>query len=158
MSATKWLIGLLVVIALVVAVMSVDSPRKPEDEQAALLEADLAFAAATLTRGGNGWASFFLEDGVMFPPTGRVDGRDAIREVMLPVFAPGEPRLEWEPISATVAASGDIGYTIGRWKSVGADSIGADTILFKGNYVTIWKKDADDRWRVAADIGNYDTR
>ena len=82
MSAVKWLIGLLIVVALVI-VMSRELGQEPEDERAALIAADFAFAAETLARGGNGWADFFASDGVMFPRTGRVDGREAIRETML---------------------------------------------------------------------------
>ena len=156
MSAVKWLLGLLIVVALVIGVMSLEPGQEPEDERAALIAADFAFAAETLARGGNGWADFFASDGIMFPPTGRVDGREAIRETMLPVFAPDRPRLMWAPVSATVAESGDVGYTVGRWKSVGIDSTGADTVLAKGNYVTIWEKDPVEGWRVSLDIGNRD--
>ena len=156
MSAINWLIGLFVMIALVVVVIALDPGRQPIDETAALLQADIDFATATLTRGGNGWAEFFASDGIMFPPRGRVDGRNAIREMMLPVFEPGEPLLKWEPQSATVAESGDVGYTIGRWKRVGISSAGVDSTLAEGNYVTIWKKDYEVGWRVAVDIGNQD--
>jgi len=156
MSAINWLIGLFVMIGLVVVVIAVDPGRDPVDEGAALLQADVEFAAETLSRGGNGWAEFFARDGIMYPPNGRVDGREAIREVMLRALAPGEPLLEWKPLSATVAKSGDVGYTLGRWKSVGTSSTGADTILAEGNYVTIWEKDPDEGWRVAVDIGNRD--
>jgi ketosteroid isomerase-like protein len=157
MSSTKWLIGLLIIVALVLGVMSLEREREPGPSSEELIEADRTFAAETLARGGNGWAEFFVRDGIMFPPSGRVDGREAIRERMLPVFAPDQPLLLWEPDSAVIAKSGDLGYTIGRWKSVGTDSTGANVILAEGNYVTMWKKDDAGVWRVALDIGNRDS-
>lgn len=49
-----------------------------------------------------------------------------------------------------------MGYTLGRWQSVGTAATGADTVLSEGHYVTIWRKTADGVWRVAVDIGNTD--
>jgi len=158
MSAIKWLVGLSLMIGIVIGAIALSPGKRSVDETAALLQADADFAAATLSRGGNGWADFFATDGIMFPFSGRVDGREAIREAMLPALGPGDPLLKWEPLTATVASGGDIGYTVGRWKSVGTSSTGADSILAEGNYVTIWKKDPREGWRVAVDIGNRDAR
>ena len=127
-----------------------------EAEREALLAADRAFAAETAERGGDGWADWFAEDGFMYPPAGRIEGREAIRERMRPAFAPGRPRLVWDPDQAVVGSGGDIGYTLGRWESVGQGEAGADTVLARGNYVSIWRKIPGEGWRVAVDIGNRD--
>jgi len=134
------------------------SPPPPDlaAERAALMQADRAFAAATLERGGDGWADFFAEDGVMFPPSGRVDGREDIREAMIDAFTPGIPSLEWEPNTAVVAAAADLGYTLGRWRSISRTAAGLDSVRATGNYVTFWRKNAEGQWRVALDIGNRD--
>ena len=118
-------------------------------ERQALLEADALFLAAADERGADGWADFFLSDGVQFPGSGRTDGREAIRALMGPMFAPGEPRLVWTPTDAHVGSGGDLGYTLGQWQTVAGD-----TVVHEGNYVTIWRKDDDGTWRVAVDIGN----
>jgi ketosteroid isomerase-like protein len=127
----------------------------PESAKEALLAADRAFAAETAKHGADGWADAFLENGVMFPGSGRVDGREAIRRRMQIAFAPERPRLVWEPAEAVVAGSGDLGYTLGRWRSVKPGG-GADSVLAEGNYVSVWRKDPDGAWRVAVDIGNTD--
>jgi ketosteroid isomerase-like protein len=172
MSSIKWIFGLLIVVALVIAVMSMgtqpeadetpadarpeaaEMPAASDADPGDLIKADRAFAEETKERGGDGWADFFTRDGIMFPPKGRVDGREDIREIMVPAFGPDQPRLTWEPISATIAASGEIGYTIGSWESIGTSVSGEDSVLATGNYVTIWEKDPDEGWRVAVDIGN----
>jgi ketosteroid isomerase-like protein len=126
-----------------------------EAERQSVMDADRQFAAETLARGGDGWADFFAEDAIMFPASGKVVGQDSIRAMMARVMTPEAPKLLWEPETATVAASGDLAYTIGRWKSV-ADPEGEATVLAEGYYLTVWQKTADGGWKVATDMGNVD--
>ncbi len=60
----------------------------------------------------------------------------------------------YEPGEAFVSESGDLGYTIGRWRTVTAGD--PDSIVGSGNYLTVWRKDESGDWKVAADIGNSD--
>jgi ketosteroid isomerase-like protein len=129
--------------------------RETPDAAAEIRQADLDFAARTAAHGADGWADYFLSDGIMFPAAGKIEGREPIRAAMAGAFGPGM-RLNWEPITVVAAGSGDLGYTIGRWSSVAVEADGADSITARGNYVTIWRRDASGRWRVAADIGNRD--
>ena len=117
-----------------------------------LMTADRAFCADVQERGAEAWASWFAEDGVQFPSKGRVEGREAIQALMTPVFAEGSPRLLWDPTDAVLTASGELGYTLGKWRLLAADS---DSVLGTGNYVTIWRM-IDGAWKVAVDIGNSD--
>ena len=56
--------------------------------------------------------------------------------------------LSWEPYKAEAARSGDWGYSLGNWKLALKD-----TVLY-GNYYTIWKKQADGKWKFTDDGGN----
>jgi ketosteroid isomerase-like protein len=56
--------------------------------------------------------------------------------------------LTWEPFKAEASKSGDMGYTLGKWKMQGKDS------TFYGNYYTIWKKQSDGSWKFVVDGGN----
>jgi ketosteroid isomerase-like protein len=56
--------------------------------------------------------------------------------------------LTWEPRGGDIAASGDMGYTYGVY--VLKDSVNVQ----KGTYVTIWKKQADGKWKFVLDSGN----
>ena len=60
------------------------------------------------------------------------------------------------PTSAEVSASGDLAYTIGRWEVLTTDDSGSENSGGTGNYVTIWRRQADGSWKVAVDIGNND--
>lgn len=141
---------------ILLAVMGCAQQGDMTAEREALMQADRDFNSDTQVRGGDGWAHWFAEDGVMYPNSGRVDGREAIRAVMRPVFAPGNPRLIWEPESAVVAASGDHGHTVGRWRSVGTTAAGEDSVRSRGYYLTVWKYVPLEGWRVATDMGNRD--
>jgi ketosteroid isomerase-like protein len=119
-----------------------------------LMQADRDFAMATAERGVEGWVSYFAPNGAMITAgRGEVEGHDAIREIMAPVLADSAPRLLWEPIRAEVGHGGDLGYTIGRSQRVARDS--AETLLGTGNYLTVWRRQADGTWKVERDIGTY---
>src|SRR6185436_18782069 len=57
--------------------------------------------------------------------------------------------LTWQPLYADAAASGDLGYTYGRWLLVTTTNDSSE-----GTYCTIWKKDSNGNWRFVLDTGN----
>lgn len=121
-----------------------------------ILEADLDFARAAAERGADGWAAWFTEDGRQFTEHGTIQGRAAIRAHMAPVFADTNFRLDWHPTAAEAAASGDLGWTVGRWEASHRKPDGSKAVTGTGSYVTLWKRQADGGWKVALDIGNSD--
>jgi ketosteroid isomerase-like protein len=127
-----------------------------EAERQALMDADRAFAAATAERGVEGWVSYFADDGVQYPKQGVVIGKEAIRALMAPGLSNPSTVFTWKPESAVVSASGDLGYTRGRWEVGSRDEAGEVAIGARGNYVSIWRKGPDGAWKVAVDIGNDD--
>ncbi len=127
-----------------------------EAAKAALMAADRAFAEATARRGAAGWTSYFTEDARQFHTRGVSIGKATIRAVMTRAFADTTRRLVWHPLYAEVGRSADLGYTVGRWESRALGADGKWTADGTGNYVTIWRKQADGSWLVAADIGNQD--
>jgi ketosteroid isomerase-like protein len=118
-----------------------------------LLDSDARFARETAERGVEAWAAWFAEDGTMYPA--RIDpvqGRGAIRELMSDLYDPrtgrGALRLEWQPTRAEVSESGELGWTTGTSRAVTPDG------ERRGKYISIWRKQADGSWKVAADLGN----
>lgn len=96
-------------------------------------EEGLAAAAAT-------WAA---EDGREFPGGATVlEGRQALAQHYQGAD-PGTP-LQWTPGGADVSARGDMAWSWGRWNRAEAS----------GNYVAVWRRDADGVWRYAARILN----
>jgi ketosteroid isomerase-like protein len=61
--------------------------------------------------------------------------------------------ISWLPRDVSVAASGDLGYTIGEALSTSVGPTGAAQQRFT-KYLTVWRKDAKGRWRVAVTGAN----
>jgi ketosteroid isomerase-like protein len=86
-----------------------------------------------------------LRNGV--PP---VVGREAINKLF--ENTPEGTQLIWEPEFADIAASGDLGYTIGRWEYSTTDSAG-ETATAHGYYISVWKKQPNGSWKFVFDTG-----
>jgi ketosteroid isomerase-like protein len=54
--------------------------------------------------------------------------------------------LEWRPVAADIAKSGDLGCTVGEATIRSLNQY--------SKYLTIWKRQADKRWKFVADGGN----
>jgi len=61
---------------------------------------------------------------------------------------PGTTALQWRPLRAEVAQSGELGYTWGNWTLKGVDTV------YHGNYFSVWKRNSKGEWRLALDGGN----
>lgn len=86
----------------------------------------------------------FADDGVVFAPE-PTNGKKFWSK------QPEPPLLTWRPIFATIARSGDLGYTTGPWE-LRKTKDAAKPEAF-GHYNTIWRKGADGVWKVVVDVG-----
>lgn len=126
-------------------------------ERNALMSVDERFARETAARGAAGWSSFFAEDGRMLMDKGPIiTGREQISAAMAQSFAKPGFAIQWQPAFADVSASGDLGYTSGRFQVVQNGSDGKPAVTNRGKYVTVWKRQSDGSWKVVLDIGNSD--
>ena len=117
------------------------------------MEADVAFNHAVANEGAAGWVSFFSPDGAMISQgAGEVRGHAAIQGAMEEAFSDPTYHLTWEPIRAEVSRAGDLGYTVGRYTSSRVGALG-QTLRSSGMYVSIWRRQADDSWKVEMDLG-----
>jgi uncharacterized protein (TIGR02246 family) len=72
------------------------------------------------------------------------------------VFARPHFQIHWKPIYIEVAESKEIAYDVGSYTASMTDPSGKALDL-TGKYLVVWKKGADGKWRVAADISNPNT-
>ena len=128
----------------------------PDLEQArrAVVAADSAWAAAAAARDLEASVNAMADDGIMFPPDqAPVVGRTAIKEYMAAAFATPGFSVQWVTGETRVASGGDLAYSLDRSRYTVPDPSGAiRTIHAKG--VTVWRHEADGRWRCVADIWN----
>ena len=120
-----------------------------EQERAALMTADREWSQTT--KDVDKFVSYFAEDASVYAPgMPIVTGSAAIRTTMAEMIKTPGFALSWSPTKADVAASGDLGHTVGSYEmTMGGTSE-------KGKYVTAWKKDAGGAWKVTHDIFNAD--
>jgi ketosteroid isomerase-like protein len=114
-----------------------------------LLEADRAFASQAVEYGAaEAFAQFFDGQGVRLAVAGDpAVGPDSVRALLK-----GGPAriLSWEPRYAEVFASGNWGWTWGDWEAHEPGAGGRR--VAEGRYLNVWKKQADGRWKVRADL------
>lgn len=70
-------------------------------------------------------------------------------------FGPPTERntLVWHPVHGEIAASGDLGFTVGNAVFTGVREDGAKLERFS-KYLTVWKKQRDGTWRYVVDGGS----
>jgi len=99
------------------------------------------------------FASFVAKDAT-FLGGGLARGRDAIVADWAPLMAQDrKTALRWDPQEAHVSASADLGYTLGEFTLTTTDENGG-SVVKRGHYVTVWRKQADGSWQAVADAGS----
>lgn len=102
--------------------------------------AERAFAADGLTLGIRGsFLKHMADDAIVFGP-----GPVSAKALYGGRSGEGEPKLEWWPAWVVAAKSGDLGLSVGPSVINGKRG---------GWYASIWRKDADGRWRWVYDGG-----
>jgi len=112
----------------------------------ALVASELSFAQAAGEKGiRDAFLAYLADDSVLFRPH-PVAGKKWLLDRPA---APGV--LSWYPVAADLSASGDLSYTTGPYelRKQAGDKNPAST----GNYFSIWKKQANDDWKVLIDFG-----
>lgn len=112
----------------------------------AVAEAERNFAHAALTHGvRESFLQNFADDGVVFSPA------PTNAKAFYTKYEDKGRRLIWQPIFATVSHSGDLGFTTGPWEL--RKSATDETPLAFGQFLSVWKKQADNSWKVIVDVG-----
>jgi ketosteroid isomerase-like protein len=111
-----------------------------------LLRADSAFAALSVTSGAkSAFLAFAAEEAMSFGGGMQMtQGRQAIGAGF--DGFPAGAVLEWWPVAAEVAPSGDLGCTVGEARIV--------SLNHYSKYITIWRRQSDGTWKFVADGGN----
>ena len=118
------------------------------DHMDSLVEAEREFARTARVKGWrNAFIEFFADDAIAFAPAPE-PAKPRLRKGPARSFA--EEELTWEPRVGDVAASGDLGWLTGPSVTIAHHARQPAT---DGNYVSIWKKQPDGRWRVFIDLG-----
>jgi ketosteroid isomerase-like protein len=117
-----------------------------------LMAVDAAFSRHSAEHGmAAAFHAYAAEDAFKFEPgVGVLKGREAINRANADV--PAGFVLTWTPLSAEAAASGDMGYTFGRYESRRRLPDGTER-RSSGHYMTLWRRQADGSWKWVFDTG-----
>jgi len=152
-------LAVLAVLALIlVAVGCSPQQAAPPDthvaDEAAIRTADSTWSTIAEAKNVDGHVGYFVDDGVVLSPNEPiVEGKEAIHAEMSKMFALPGFSVKWQP--GKVEAAGNLGYSRGTYELTVNDPKGNPSTEH-GKYLTIWKKQADGSWKVAADMFSSD--
>jgi ketosteroid isomerase-like protein len=129
------------------------SQTDPLDEKESIKKTDIEFSDLSKAKGmKEAFLTFVTGDGVLLRPYMMpVVGYDNIKKFL--EEGNTDFVLTWAPLFADVASSLDLGYTYGTYVLTFKDETG-NSQTRKGTYITIWKKQADGKWKFVLDTGN----
>jgi ketosteroid isomerase-like protein len=90
-------------------------------------------------------------EGVVFGKPTLVIGPKAIEDFYATEAA--GTALTWRPVYVAVAASLDLGFTVGEYSSTSRGPSGAAIQRF-GKYLTVWRRQSDGTWKFVAHAAN----
>lgn len=146
---------LVVTAAFVMCVSSAGSqPVRDTAARDDLLKTDKEWAQAAATRDVERIVSYWTGDAVIYSPgEAPVSGKEAIRGYVAQSLKNPGFAISWTPMQAEVSRSGDLGYTMGTNAFTIPTAEGGSTTV-AGRYVTVWRKEADGKWRCVVDFWN----
>jgi ketosteroid isomerase-like protein len=142
----------LIYLTLLIGIISPGLAQKAKEPTAleSMVATELAFARMAKEQGIRpSFMAFIAEDGILFRPRA-VKGKQWMIANPIPA-SDKHPLLSWYPAIADIALAGDMGYTTGPWE-FRQDISDAKAVAF-GNFLTVWKKQADGSWKFAIDLG-----
>ena len=146
----KYLLQLVLLTLSIFGCSSKKPAQDPDEVKSVIIETDRAFSKMSERKGlRTAYLDYIDSNGVLLRPNNfPIIGGEAVNFISQSndtAFI-----MTWEPKSSTVSSSGDLGYTYGIYSYKPKDQ---DTV-FLGSYVTIWKKQADGKWKFVLQTGN----
>ncbi len=92
----------------------------------------------------------------MIPEMKLMAGHDSIRAGLKEEFSDPNSTLDFRPAKVVVAKSGEFAYSQGTYDYNSTDPKTKKTVKEHGNYVEVYKKQADGSWKVAEDIATQE--
>jgi ketosteroid isomerase-like protein len=119
---------------------------KQKDEIQKIIQTEKAFAQASIDKGTkNAFVEFLSKESIIFDKSMPVNGLENWQGIDF------KGVISWQPIVAEIAGSSDLGYIVGNYQFHNTSAEEKPNAF--GSFVTLWKKQADNSWKVAIDMG-----
>jgi len=107
---------------------------------------EIAFAKTMADRDLDAFLSFVSPEAVFFSGNEPLRGRDEIARAWAPYFEGALAPFSWHPDVVEVLESGNLALSSGPVRGPSGEEV--------GRFNSIWRKEADGRWRVVFDKGS----
>ena len=145
-------------LALLILASACTSPAPPDTraaDETAIRALDAQWSKTAAANDLDGAVSYYADDASLLPPNAPIAAdKPAIRALWAALLVPGNS-LSWEASKVDVSRSGDLAYIVGTYTLTTKDARG-NPVNDRGKFVEVWKKQADGKWKVEADIFDSD--
>jgi uncharacterized protein (TIGR02246 family) len=118
---------------------------------------EAAWVTDIATKDAGKFASYYAEDATLQTPEApAINGRDNIETAIKPMLADPNFSLTFQASKAEASKGGDFVYTIGRYSMTMSSPTDKKPVTRKGNYLTLYKKQANGNWKAVADMISSD--
>jgi uncharacterized protein (TIGR02246 family) len=124
-------------------------------DEATIRDLDVQWSKTAEAGDLEGTISYYSDDAVVLPPNAPIaNTKQAIRDIWAQMVAP-DSKVSWESTKIEVARSSDLAYSMGTYQE---EMKGPDgkPITDSGKFIEVWKKQADGKWKVVADMFSSD--
>jgi ketosteroid isomerase-like protein len=145
---------MIIAVLSIAAAASAQQSNVQSDVRTTLMNTDRAWCQAVVDRDIERFAAMIAETATYAGSMGTVlNGREAFKNGWAQYFKPGGSTISWSPARAEVIGGGDVGYTTGRFERHVKSDTGQETVV-SGEYLTIFRRQADGSWQVIFDTGS----
>jgi len=134
---------------LLIMVLAYSCAQDSETSLEDLFKVDREFSLASENIGyNNAFIEFAHDKAVLLRDDNYpLEGKTALMQVFESANTEGVI-FTWQPKNGNIAKSGELGYTYGVYQ------FSKDSVIEKGTYVSIWKKNKNGEWKYVLDSGN----
>lgn len=130
-----------------------EQPVDTAQIEAEIKDAETKWNHAYAKRDADALAAMYANDAALATPDADViSGKEAIAKSFSDIGKDPNFRLEFRSDRVQVAKSGDLAYTRGRYTMTVTDPRRNGPYTSKGNYLTVWQKQADGSWKAVEDF------
>ena len=129
---------------------------KSDDGTKAIKDTEAAWVKAFASKDAEKITAFYTDDAVFMANSPTVTGKTAILAAWKGMAADPNFSLTFKATGVDVAKSGELAYSHGTYTLTITNPGTKKKITDKGQYVTVWKKQADGSWKAVADVANSD--
>jgi uncharacterized protein (TIGR02246 family) len=150
--------GVLVGCVLVLGGCSNMAPTENRDADVqAVKDTEAAWMKDAATKDADKFAATYADDGtVLLPNAPAISGKDNIKAALKPMMTDPNFALTFQATKVDVGKGGDLAYTRGTYSMTMTDPKTKQPVTDHGKYVTIFRKQADGKWKAVEDMISSD--